>query len=144
MRRTCSSSTRPIGATWPTTSAGTTSRRASRPASSRHNRQVRSRKQRRRREKLQRHESEYVMETEDGDEIPVERPVERAPGNSKKPAKATASGRGRQVPKPSLARVAKRTAIFAPVILLVVFLTAGKEATMGAKVFTAVTLLAFF
>jgi len=104
-----------------------------------------SRKQRRRREKLQRHEYEYVIETEDGDEIPVERPVERAPGNSKKPAKATASGRGgRQVPKPSIARVAKRTAIFAPVILLVVFLTAGKDATMGAKVFTAVTLLAFF
>jgi hypothetical protein len=104
-----------------------------------------SRKQRRRREKLQRHEYEYVIETEEGEEIPVERPVERSPGTPKKPARATAARRGgREVPKPSLARVAKRTAIFAPVILLVVFLTAGKDATMGAKVFTAVTLLAFF
>ena len=32
-----------------------------------------SRKQRRKREKLQRHEYEYVIETEDGEEI-VERP----------------------------------------------------------------------
>jgi len=104
-----------------------------------------SRKQRRRREKLQRHEYEYVIETEDGDEIPVERPVEPASGNTKRPAKAVTTRRGgRQVPKPSLARVAKRTAIFAPVILLVVFLTSGKDATMGAKLFTAVTLLAFF
>jgi hypothetical protein len=104
-----------------------------------------SRKQRRRREKLQRHEYEYVVETEDGEEIPVERPVEREPGGSKRPAKAgAAQGGRRQVPKPSLARVAKRTAIFAPVILLVVFLTAGKDSTMGAKIFTAVTLLAFF
>jgi hypothetical protein len=104
-----------------------------------------SRKQRRRREKLQRHEYEYVIETEEGEEIPVERPVDRETREGRRPARATAPRRGgRQVPKPSLARVAKRTAIFAPIILLVVFLTAGKDATLGGKVFTAVTLLAFF
>ena len=33
-----------------------------------------SRKQKRRREKLKRHEYEYVLETEEGEEIPLETP----------------------------------------------------------------------
>ena len=36
-----------------------------------------NRKVRRRRQKLQRHEYEYVVETEEGDEVALERPVER-------------------------------------------------------------------
>jgi hypothetical protein len=43
-----------------------------------------------------------------------------------------------------MGRVAKRTAIFAPLILLVVFLTSGKDASTSAKIFTGVTLVAFF
>src|SRR5262245_45658332 len=70
-----------------------------------------SKKQRRRREKLQRHEYEYVLETEDGEEIPIEKPVEtdRANKASAKSAPRPTRG-GREVPKPSMARVFKRTA----------------------------------
>jgi hypothetical protein len=103
-----------------------------------------SRKQRRRREKLQRHEYEYVIETEDGEEIPVERPVEPAKPADKNSARPARGRGGRGVPKPSMGRVAKRTAIFAPLILLVVFLTSGKDASTSAKIFTGVTLVAFF
>ena len=47
-----------------------------------------SRKQRRKREKLQRHEYEYVIETEDGEEI-LERPPEvEATEKNGKPRKA--------------------------------------------------------
>jgi hypothetical protein len=103
-----------------------------------------SRKQRRRREKLQRHEYEYVIETEDGEEIPVEKPV-TAPKDGKSSAKAAPrrGGGGRVVPKPSMSRVFKRTAIFAPLILLVVFWTGG-DSTTSSKIFTGVTLVAFF
>ena len=106
-----------------------------------------TRKQKRRREKLQRHEYEYVLETEEGEEIPLERPREREPrdgkarGGAKKPA---SDRRGREIPKPSFQRVAKRTAIFAPLILVVVWWTSGDEVTTGGKIFTALTLLAFF
>jgi hypothetical protein len=100
-----------------------------------------SRKQRRRREKLQRHEYEYVIETEDGEEIPVERPVAAPKADGKSTARPTRGGRA--VPKPSMARVVKRTAIFTPIILVVVFWTGG-DSTTASKVFTAVTLVAFF
>jgi len=111
-----------------------------------HNRQMPSRKQRRRREKLQRHEYEYVVETEEGEEIAVERLADRetkAGGKGQK-EKQVVDRRGRPIPKPSLQRVAKRTAIFAPIILVLVFLTSGKDVTTGSKIFTAFTLLLFF
>lgn len=101
-----------------------------------------SRKQRRRREKLQRHEYEYVIETEDGEEIPVEKadaPTKAAKGSTRPAARRG----GREVPKPSMGRVAKRTAIFAPLILVVVFWTGG-DSTTASKIFTGVTLIAFF
>ena len=106
-----------------------------------------SRKVRRRRAKLQRHEYEYVMETEEGEEIVVETPRVEAAGDGKsaKDAKtAVRDRRGREVPKPSMSRVLKRTAIFAPLILVVVFLTSGEDATTAAKVYTTVMLLLFF
>ena len=104
-----------------------------------------SRKQRRRREKLQRHEYEWVVETEGGEEVPVERPVERAKKDEKSNGSKTVRNRqGRAMPKPSLGRVLRRTAIFGPLILVVVFLTGTKNATIGSKVYTAVVLLAFF
>jgi hypothetical protein len=43
-----------------------------------------------------------------------------------------------------MGRVLRRTAIFAPLILGVVFLTSGKEATTASMIYTAVLLLAFF
>jgi hypothetical protein len=104
-----------------------------------------SKKQRRRREKLQRHEYEWVIETEEGEEIPVERPVEEDKRNGKAAASATPRDRrGREVPKPSMGRVLRRTAIFAPLILVVVWITSSDEVTTTSKIFTAVMLLAFF
>jgi hypothetical protein len=103
-----------------------------------------SRKQRRRREKLQRHEYEYVIETEDGEEIPIEKPAEPAKADGKKPARAATRRGGRDVPKPSLARVAKRTAIFAPIIVITVWLFTASTVSTTAKIFNAVALIAFF
>ena len=106
-----------------------------------------SRKQRRRREKLQRHEYEYVVETDEGEEV-VERPTEREkkPEDSKRGGKRgrpARAGRTREVPKPSLQRVIKRTGLVLPFALLVVFLF-GRSLTMQQKIFQALLLLAFF
>jgi hypothetical protein len=105
-----------------------------------------SRKVRRRRAKLQRHEYEYVLENDEGEEIVVEspRPDAESDGKSKKAAEAPRDKAGREVPKPSMGRVMKRTAIFAPLILIVVFLTSGEDATTAAKIYTTVMLLLFF
>ena len=84
-----------------------------------------------------------MIETEDGEEIPVEKPVERTKPDGKASARPAARRGGREIPKPSMARVVKRTAIFAPLILVVVFWTGG-DSTTTSKVFTAVTLIAFF
>jgi hypothetical protein len=119
---------------------------------------VPSRKQRRKREKLQRHEYEYVIETEDGEEI-VEAPhVAEARGASRGASggPATANGkaekeptglvdrRGRPIQKPSLRRVLKRTAIFGPLIALFILLTAGDSLTTAGLILNVGILLAFF
>jgi hypothetical protein len=103
-----------------------------------------SRKQRRRREKLQRHEYEYVIETEDGEEVPIDKPVEPGKHDAKRPARATAQRGGREVPKPSLARVGRRTAIFAPLILIIVWVFSPSDVGTAARVFNALILIAFF
>jgi hypothetical protein len=105
-----------------------------------------SRKQRRRREKLQRHEYEYVLETEEGEEIVVERP-RLDDASDGKPAKAKTAvprdRRGREIPKPSMGRVLRRTAIFAPLIGVFVWYSSAEEPT-ATKITTIVTLLLFF
>lgn len=106
-----------------------------------------SKKQRRRREKLQRHEYEYVLETEEGEEIPLETPrgTERA-RNGKAPAKegeGPLDRRGRPVQKPSLQRVLKRAAIFAPLIAIFIKVTTP-DITIEGLIFNVVLLLAFF
>jgi len=103
-----------------------------------------SRKQRRRREKLQRHEYEWVVETEGGEEVPVERPERAKQDEKSNGRKAVRTRQRREMPKPSWGRVLRRTAIFGPLILVVVFLTGTKNATIAGKVYTAVVLLAFF
>jgi hypothetical protein len=108
---------------------------------------VASKKQRRRREKLQRHEYEYVLETEEGEEIPLESPrgAERAP-NGKAPAKqpeGPLDRRGRPVQKPSLRRVLKRSALFAPLIAIFIKVT-SPDITIEGLIFNVVLLLAFF
>jgi hypothetical protein len=109
---------------------------------------VPSRKQRRKREKLQRHEYEYVIETEEGEEV-VEGPrlsetrSAAANGKGEKEPTGLVDRRGRPIQKPSLQRVLKRTAIFAPLIAVFIVLTAD-GVTVGGLIFNVVLLLAFF
>ena len=106
-----------------------------------------NRKQRRRREKLKRHEYEYVVEDEEGEETALERRPERQAKDGRKGGRTAQAGpldrRGRPIPKPSWQRVAKRTAIFGPLLLAVTFLT-GAELSTAQKVVNALILLAFF
>ena len=105
-----------------------------------------SRKQRRKREKLQRHEYEYVIETEDGEEI-VERPPEvEATEKNGKPRKSVAGPvdrHGKPIAKPSLRRVLRRTAIFGPLIAIFIYITA-KDLSPAGLVLNVLLLLAFF
>jgi hypothetical protein len=108
---------------------------------------VASKKQRRRREKLQRHEYEYVLETDEGEEV-LESPrsVTASGPTNGKPAKEPVGpvGRdGKPIPKPSLRRVLRRTAIFAPLIALFVYLTAS-DLTIAGLILNVAVLLAFF
>ncbi len=96
-----------------------------------------SRKQRRKREKLQRHEYEYVLEDEDGEEESAERLSELDLPKTKRPKEpATPKGqivdrRGRVVPKPSLERMLRRGAIFAPLVFVFVYITVDETAEHG-------------
>jgi hypothetical protein len=107
---------------------------------------VASKKQKRRREKLKRHEYEYVLETEEGEEIPLESPRATESVRNGKEEKAPAGPvdrRGRSVPQPSLRRVLRRTAIFAPLIAIFIAVTAD-DLTIAGLIFNVVLLLAFF
>lgn len=108
-----------------------------------------SKKQRRRREKLQRHEYEYVLETDEGEEV-IESPraAEAAKAGNGKPAKASsASGpldrHGKPLQKPTWGRVLRRSAIFAPLIAIFVYITAG-DLTVAGLIFNVALLMAFF
>ena len=105
-----------------------------------------SRKQRRKREKLQRHEYEYVIETEDGEEI-VERPPEvETTGKNGKPGKAVAGPvdrHGKPIAKPSFRRVLRRTAIVGPLIAVFIYITAS-DLSVAGLVLNVLLLLAFF
>jgi hypothetical protein len=115
---------------------------------------VPSRKQRRRREKLKRHEYEYVIETEEGEEIPLESAREAREASKGKDTKTGAGGKpakdvvgrgGRVIPEPSFQRVLRRTAIFAPLIGIFIYLTSGDDNFSWAGfLFTLVLLIAFF
>jgi hypothetical protein len=109
-----------------------------------------SRKQRRRREKLQRHEYEYVVETEEGEEVSAERlsdleeaaePKRGSPDGKKE--SGLVDRRGRPVPKPSLERVLRRAVIFAPLVFVFVYATARNELTIGGVVLNTLFVLAF-
>ncbi len=103
-----------------------------------------SRKQRRRREKLQRHEWEYVLETEEGEEIPLKSPrPRRADENERGRGRQPVDRRGRAAQKPSFQRVMKRTAIFAPLLFVVIWIT-GPNLTVAQKVAQTGVLIAFF
>ena len=113
-----------------------------RPNTPSYDRIMATKKQRRRRQKLQRHEYEYIIETEEGEEHTVDRLSEE--GSEREKARKQPERRGgRKIEPPSLQRVAKRTAIFGPLIVVLVFITSGNM-TMSAKLFNALVLVAFF
>ena len=110
-----------------------------------------TRKQKRRREKLQRHEYEYAIETETGEEIPVESPREAdrakegAPDGKKATPKGPLDRRGRTMQPPSWRRALRRAAIFAPVIGVFIYLTLPTDRrSLSTIVFNVALLLAFF
>jgi hypothetical protein len=105
-----------------------------------------SRKQRRKREKLQRHEYEYVLEGEDGEEESAPRLSElNAPKakESASPKGELIDRRGRVVPKPSLQRIARRGAIFAPLVFIFVYATGRETLSTVGIVMNTVVILAF-
>jgi hypothetical protein len=104
-----------------------------------------SRKVRRRRQKLQRHEYEYVIETDEGEEVPVERPAARERDDDARGAqKGPIDRRGRPVPQPTFQRSLRRTAIFAPFIALFLYITGGDELTVFGVILNTLVILAFF
>jgi len=112
---------------------------------------VPSRKQRRRRQKLGRHEYEYVVETEEGEEVPVERlrDLERTdeaarPGRRGGQDPALVDRRGRPIQKPTLRKVLRRGLIFGPLLFLFVYLAYGDDLTTEQALLQALLLIAFF
>ena len=119
-----------------------------------------TRKQRRRRQKGRRHEYEYVYVDDEGHEVEVDEPepsdakTDRPAATGKRPAakasaKGTAkapAGRGapRKIDPPSWQKVFRRAAIFAPIMVVVVYLLRPKGASaLGIAVQVAVLLLFF-
>jgi hypothetical protein len=110
-----------------------------------------SRKQRRRRQKLQRHEYEYVVETEEGEEIPLEEYEEdggavEGPRRGARPKgePTVVDRRGRPVQPPSLERVMRRAAIFGPILFVIVYLTSRDRLTVAGVLLNTLILMAFF
>jgi len=103
---------------------------------------VPTRKQRRRRAKERRHDYEYVYVDEEGHEVEVDEP-EKAPSKSRN-GKGPILGRGgRRIDPPSWNRVAKRGAIFAPLMFITIRLLERGE-PLAATVFRTAFLLLVF
>jgi hypothetical protein len=116
-----------------------------------------TRKQRRRRQKERRHEWEYVYVDDEGHEVEVEEAEASTPAPAKQtatPAKAAgkpgtrtrqpAAKGGRKIEPPSWRRVGRRAAIFAPVMLVIVYLLRPKDASAASVIVQVAVLLAFF
>jgi hypothetical protein len=105
---------------------------------------VATKKVRRRREKLHRHEYEYVIETEDGDEVPL---AEGRPPSTRESERAgskkVVNARGRVLQKPTIERTLRRSVIFVPLIGVVVFLLGG-SLTTSQKLMQAIVMTAVF
>lgn len=88
---------------------------------------------------------EFVWEDETGNPIEPPAKEERGPRDKAKPAGG--SGRGRQprvIQPPSWQRVAKRAAIFGPLMLLLVFVLPSKGSSRGSTLATALIFIAIF
>jgi hypothetical protein len=113
-------------------------------------------KQRRRRAKEKRHDYELVEIDEEGNETILSASDLKAESGSKRPSGARASPkqgsstaskpkptRGTPQP-PSWRRVAKRSALFAPIFLVTVLLISGNRLSFAGAVMQTLLLLAFF
>jgi hypothetical protein len=121
---------------------------------------VPTRKQRRRQAKERRHEYEYVYVDDQGNEVEVATPDNEAPAKPKsdpagvKPTAKQPGQRGgrqaqtgrapRKVDPPSWQKVFRRAAIFAPVMLLVVYFLRPNNATAASVIVQVAGLLLFF
>jgi hypothetical protein len=105
-----------------------------------------TKKQRRRRSKLQRHEYEYVVETDEGEQVvEAPRPSRAKDGaGSKVPPGAVVDRRGRVVPPPSWQRVFKRALIFGPIMFVLLFALGGNSVSTQAKILNAIFLVVVF
>jgi TRAP-type uncharacterized transport system fused permease subunit len=110
-----------------------------------------TKKQRRRRQKDRRHEWEYVYVDGEGEEVEVEEPEPGTPGKAEAKVKAVAKGGkqsptrgGRRVDPPSWRKVGKRGLLFAPLMLIVVYLLQGKSKDPAVAAYQTVVLMAFF
>jgi hypothetical protein len=112
-----------------------------------------TRKQRRRRQKDRRHEWEYVYVDDEGHEVEVAEDEVAPLKAEKQPAKASARtsagdqrGRraGRKVDPPSWQRVFRRAAMFAPIMLVVIYLLKPDNVSAAGIVIQLAVLLVFF
>ncbi len=110
-----------------------------------------TKKQRKRRDKERRHEWEYVYVDDEGREVPPEEaePAAAKPRKAEQAAKRSTPSRGgrsgRKVEPPSWRRVLRRTAIFAPLMLIVVYLLQKKgHKSIPAAALQTLFLLAVF
>jgi hypothetical protein len=101
---------------------------------------VATKKQRRRREKERRHEYEMVYVDETGEEVEVDE-ADSKPAKTGGQEESGKSGGQRKVEPPSWNRVLRRGAIFAPFILIFVYLTRPKDASAAAVILPAILLL---
>ena len=102
-----------------------------------------TRKQRRRRAKERRHDYEYVYVDEEGHEVEVDEP-EKAQSKSRNGKSGPVRTRGgRRIDPPSWNRVAKRGAIFAPLMFITIRLLERGE-PLAASLFRTVFLMLVF
>jgi hypothetical protein len=103
-----------------------------------------TKKQKRRREKERRHEYEYVYVDSEGREVEVDEPEADAKKNGRAaPARPLKTQGGRTIDPPSWRRVVRRGAIFAPVMMVVVYFLQKDKSLPAAAVQTGFLLALF-
>lgn len=121
-----------------------------------------TRKQRRRNAKGRRHEYEYVYVDQDGNEVeadeddaPDAKPARakptkatatpgKKPGTAQRSRQAPGARNARKIDPPSWQRVFRRAAVFAPVMLLVIYFLKPKNASPASLILQLVVLLCLF
>lgn len=102
-----------------------------------------TKKQRRRREKLQRHEYEYVVETDEGEEVVATPRAATKSGSERTTQGKVIDRRGREIKPPSWSRVLKRGAIFAPILFVLMFVL-DQKTSVASKTLTVLFMLLIF